>query len=128
MNTVFRYYNANPDDRRTDDCVIRAIALATNQSWDDVMMGLAGCAVKHHYMINCPELYDKYLKQFGFKKQKQPRKKDNKRVRADEFCKTFKGTAVANLGAGHVACLKGGYVFDIWDSSHEIVGNYWIKD
>ena len=112
----------------TDDCVIRAIAVATNQSWDDTLIGLTKCAIKHKYMINCPQLYGKYLEELGFKKQKQPRKSDNKRYRANEFVKKFKGTAVANLGQLHVACIKDGQVWDVWDSSKEVVGNYWTKN
>ena len=123
----YHYYNANPKGRRTDDCVVRAISTATGQTWDETLMGLTQCAIKHKYMVHCPELYGKYLNELGFEKQKQPRKKDNKRIRACEFVKTFKGTAVANIGAGHVACLKDGQVWDIWDSSGEVVGNYWVK-
>ena len=124
---AFHYYNENPKDRKTDDCVIRAIATATGQTWDDTLVGLTNCALKHKYMIHCPELYGKYLEELGFHKEKQPRKRDNKRYKACEFVKNFEGTAVANLGQGHVACIKDGQVWDIWDSSHEIVGNYWTK-
>ena len=124
---AFRYYNENPKDRKTDDCFVRAIATATGQTWDETLMGLTKCALKHKYMIHCPELYGKYLEEMGWVKQKQPRKADNKRYRACEFVQTFKGTAVAHIGQQHVACLKDGQVWDIWNSSNEIVGNYWVK-
>ena len=123
----YHYHNENPKDRRTDDCVVRAIATATGQSWDKTLMGLTQCALKHKYMIHCPELYGKYLKELGWVKQKQPKKSNNKKYKASEFLQNFKGTAVANLGTFHVACLKDGQVWDIWDSSNEIVGNYWTK-
>ena len=123
----YRYHNENPKGRRTDDCVIRAIATATGQTWDDTLRGLTECAIKHKYMINCPDLYGKYLKELGWEKQKQPRKRDNKRYRAYEFVKNFDGIAVANIGTQHVACIKNGQVWDIWDSSNEVVGNYWVK-
>lgn len=124
---AFHYYNANPEGRRTDDCVVRAIATATGQTWDETLMGLTQCALKHKYMLHCPELYGKYLNELGWTKQKQPKKSDNKKYRASEFVKTFKGTAVANLGQQHVACIKDGQVWDIWNSSEEIIGNYWVK-
>lgn len=123
----YHYHNENPKGRKTDDCVIRAIATATGQTWDDTLRGLTECAIKHKYMINCPSLYDKYLKELGWEKQKQPRRSDNKRYRACEFVKKFKGITIANLGAQHVACIKYGQVWDIWDSSNEVVGNYWVK-
>ena len=124
----FHYYNANPKGRKTDDCVVRAIATATDQSWDETLMGLTKCAIKNKYMVHCPQLYGKYLEELGFKKQKQPRKNNNKRYRANEFVQSFHGIAVANLGQLHVACIKDGKVWDIWDSSNEIVGNYWTKN
>ena len=123
----FYYYNANPKGRKTDDCVVRAIATATGKSWEDTLRGLTECAIKYGYMINTVELYDKYLKELGWVKQKQPRKRDNKRYRAKEFVKVFKGTAVVNLGQLHVGCVKDGQVWDIWDSSNEVIGNYWVK-
>lgn len=125
---AFRYYNENPKDRKTDDCVVRSIATATGQTWDETLMGLTKCALKHKYMIHCPELYGKYLEEMGWKKNKQPRKKDNKKYRVYEFVEFFKGTAVANVGTQHVACIKDGQIWDIWNSSGEIVGNYWTKD
>ena len=124
---AYRYYNENPKDRKTDDCVVRAIATATGQTWDETLMGLTKCAIKHKYMIHCPELYGKYLEELGWHKNKQPRKKDNKRYRVHEFVENFKGTAVANVGAQDVACIKDGQIWDIWNSSYEIVGNYWTK-
>lgn len=124
---ALHYYNENPKERKTDDCVVRAIATATGQSWDDTLIGLTQCALKHKYMIHTVELYDRYLKELGWVKQKQPRKKDNTRYKAREFVEKFKGTAVANLGQQHVACIKDGQVWDIWDSTGEIVGNYWVK-
>ena len=126
--SVFHYHNENPKNRKTDDCVVRAIATATGQTWDETLMGLTKCALKHKHMIHCPELYGKYLEEMGWHKNKQPRKKDNKRYRAYEFVEFFKGTAVANIGAQHVACIKDGQIWDIWNSSGEIVGNYWTKD
>ena len=124
---AFHYYNENPKGRKTDDCVVRAIATATGQTWDDTLRGLTECAIKHKYMIHCPELYGKYLEERGWIKQKQPRKTDNTRYRAKEFVKNFNGVAVAHLGCQHVACIKDGQVWDIWDSSNEVIGNYWVK-
>lgn len=32
---MFIYYNANPYGRLINDCTVRAISLATNNSWND---------------------------------------------------------------------------------------------
>jgi hypothetical protein len=31
---MYQYYNNNPLGRHVNDCSVRAIALATNQTWD----------------------------------------------------------------------------------------------
>ncbi len=122
---VFRYYNCNPHHKRTDDCVIRAIASGTGDSWEKVLKDLTEYMLKEGDMINTPELYGKYLKDNGWVKQKQPVKPDGKKIRVGEFVKKFKGCAVVHAGNGHVTYVAEGKVYDIWDTSNEIVGSYW---
>ena len=123
----FHFYNANPKNRRTGDCVVRAIATATGQTWDDVLTGLTEMALEHKQMVNSPELYGKYLENLGWTKNKQPRKANGKKYTGAEWVKLFKGTAVANIGGGHVVCIKDGKVWDTWDSTDGCIGNYWTK-
>lgn len=127
MKNVFHFYNANPAGKRTTDCVIRAISTATDQTWEETFNGLAQLSLQTHYMIDDPVLYNKYLRSIGWEKQKQPRHQDNTRIRAREFVETHKKTYIAHLGHNHIACIKDGQVWDTWDSSGEIVGNYWTK-
>ena len=122
---VFRYYNCNPHHKRTDDCVIRAIAAGTGDTWEKVLKDLTSYMLKEGDMINTPELYGKYLKDNGWVKQKQPIKSDGKKMRIGEFVKKFKGCAIVHAGCGHVTYVAEGSVWDIWDTSNEIVGNYW---
>ena len=51
-------YNANPKGWKTDDCVIRAIALATNQTWDKVFTDLNEIAFKKKRVFNDKKVYD----------------------------------------------------------------------
>ena len=123
--TPFRYYNCNPHNQRTDDCVIRAIAAGTGDSWSKVLQDLTTYMLNDGHMLNTPELYGKYLKDHGWVKQKQPVKSNGQKMRVYEFLKKFKGYAIAHAGTGHVTYLAEGNVYDIWDTSNEIVGNYW---
>ena len=84
-------------------------------------------SIRYGYMLNTPELYGRYLKDKGWKKNKQPQQADGKKVRISEFLETFKGDAVAHAGAGHITYLSDGSVLDIWDCSREIMGVYWTK-
>lgn len=128
LNTSsFQYFNANPEGNNTDDCVVRAISAATNQSWEDTLMGLTECAIKYKLMIHDPKLYDKYLNEIGWQKQKQPRKRNNKKYTGKEWVKKFDGDAIAHVGTFHIVYITHNHIFDTWDSSDGYVGNYWIK-
>jgi len=124
---TFTYYNANPKGRITGDCVCRAICTALGQTWEETLMEMAEMACQTGYEPTDPKGFDLYLKSKGWKKMKQPRKADNTKYTGGEFCKTIKGTCIANIGGHHTVCIKDGKVYDIWDSTHKTIGNYWIK-
>jgi hypothetical protein len=126
--SVFQYYNANPHGNNTNDCVIRAICGVTDREWDDVLMDLTLCAIKHKLMIDDPDLYTKYLKENGWKKCKQPKKSNGKKYKAYEWAPTFKGKAIAHVGSHHMVMISHGKVWDTWYSLDGVVGNYWIKE
>ena len=139
----FKFYNANPKDKRTADCVLRAISVATGKTWDEVLDDLVACAHKYKLMPNDPKCYEKYLDGLGFIKMKQPRKSDNTKYTGSEFCTWLSvnyihgETIVAHIGGHHAVAIMPSYegdgindrykVFDIWNSTSKSIGNYWIK-
>lgn len=137
---TFHYYNANPKNRITTDCVIRAIATATEQDYNKTVMELAQMQCDTGYDDGDKKLYDKYLQSKGWKKCSQPRKADNTKYTGREFCKQIKEDIVwatngehlkhivANIGGNHVVAIIDGKVWDIWDSTDGCIGNYWIKE
>lgn len=127
-STVFRYYNCNPHHKRTHDCVIRAISAGTGDSWEKILKDLVEYMLKDGNMLNTPELYGKYLKKRGWVKQKQPVKPGGGKMRIREFLQTFKDGAIVHAGQGHVTYVSEGNVYDLWDVSDEIVGNYWTYE
>lgn len=128
MNKVYYYYNCNPHCRITADCVIRAISSATGDGWEQTLKELTEYSVKTGYMINTPECYGRYLKDKGFVKQKQPKLPNGKKMRFKEFVKKFDGHAIAHCGRGHVTYVADNSVWDIWDTSDEVIGNYWVHN
>lgn len=122
--SAFQYYNANPKDKNTDDCVVRAISAATGISWEDTLMGLTQCAIKYKLMIHDPDLYNKYLKELGWEKQKQPHKRNNKKYSGKEWVNKFNGDAVAHIGTHHIVYVTYNHVFDTWDSTDGCIGNF----
>lgn len=137
---TFHYYNANPKNRITGDCTFRAICTALEKDWKDTVMEMAEFSCQTGYAINDDKGIMKYLEKNGWIKMKQPKKVNGAKYTGSEFCQYLndhfpngKGISniVANIGCHHIVCIRftdGEFkVNDIWDSSHNCIGNYWIK-
>ena len=127
--STFHYYNANPKNRITTDCVVRAITTALQQDYNKIVMELAEMQCKTGYDDGDVKLYDKYLQSKGWTKHKQPRKPDGTKYTGKEFCKRARRYEryIANIGGHHVVAIVNGKVNDIWDSTEGCIGNYWTK-
>ena len=126
--STFHYYNANPKNRLTTDCVIRAICTALEQDYCKTVMELAELQCKTGYDDGDKKLYDKYLQSKGWVKHPQPRKADGTKYTGKEFCDmkpTMKRRIVANIGGGHIVAIIDRRVWDTWDSTNGCIGNYW---
>lgn len=139
---VFQYYNRNPRNRITTDCVIRAISLSLDLPYTTVVMEMAEMQCKTGYDDASKELIDRYLKSKGWVKCKQPRKGDNTKYTGEEFCRKIQHPIyceelnlpdcdwhriVANIGGHHIVSIVEGKIHDIWNPSHKCVGNIWVK-
>lgn len=124
----FTFYNANPKNRYTTDCVVRAICTALCQPYNDTLRELVEFQCSTGFSLNDPRGYDKFLQNKGWVKCKQPRKADNTKYTGYEFCRENRDiTCVANIGGSHTVAIVEGKIQDIWDSSYGSIGNYWIK-
>ena len=126
--STFQYYNANPKNKHTTDCVVRAICTALEQSYEQTVKGLTELWLETGYDMSETKCFGKYIESKGWIKNKQPRKTDNTKYTGKEFVKTFKGVCVANIGGNHTVCIKDGKVLDIWDSTDGCIGNYWTMN
>jgi hypothetical protein len=124
----WRYVNANPKGKRTDDCVVRALCIPMHKTWEQVLRDLTEYSVKYGEIMFVANIYGRYLEDNGWIKHKQPVHEDGTKVRISEFLDNFKGVAVANAGKEHVTFLYDGYVWDLGDCSDRVMGNYWTKD
>jgi hypothetical protein len=125
---VFNYYNANPKDYITSDCVYRALALALGKAWREVVMELAETALTTGRSPASVENMDAYLKKHGFVKKPQPKHQSGKKYTGAEFCREHKETVIMNIGGHHVTCSANGQIHDIWDCTNKCVGNYWVAE
>ena len=124
--SLFRYYNCNPHQVHTDDCVIRAITAGTGSSWDEVVSILSEYMLKYGYMMNTPETYGLYLKDNGWVHHSAPTKRNGNNMTVGEFVKKFKGHAIVHVDDNHVTYIADGKIWDLWDPSEHLIGEYWV--
>lgn len=128
--SVFHFYNANPKNNRTGDCVIRAMSLFLNKSWEEVFTELCEFALEQKLMPDDPKCYKKYLKHLGYDMNKQPRHSTGTKFTGKEFCENFADynkVYLTHIGGHHIVCIINNRINDIWDSSDGCIGNYWVK-
>lgn len=141
---TFHFYNANPKNKYTGDCVIRAISTALEQSWEQTIKELTELGIKYGYVYNDTKCYERYLKSKGWVKHKQPRKDDNTKYTGKEFCNYLyeysdcsynpyiQGNVIAHIGGHHIITYveekrRKYRCYDTWDSTDGCIGNYWVQ-
>lgn len=126
---IFQKTNINPKQwKKEGDCVVRAIATASSERWEDTYWSLCLLGKKKCMMPNSKLLYEAYLKQEGWEKHKMPKHSDGTRYTVEELIDELpKKTLIISM-ANHLTCAKAGTLIDTWNCSHKSVGNYWTKD
>ena len=120
------YENRNPLNKRTGDCVIRAISKAMNMSWDDVAIDLSMMMVTEKEIVSSNALWGEYLMLNGFRRGILPDTCPNCFTLQD-FCMDYPiGTFVVATGSHVIAVINGDY-FDTFDSGDEVVTYYFEK-
>ena len=116
--------NPNPLGKTTGDCVIRAIAIATDQSWRETYRDLCQMG---EYMADLPNsnaVWGAYLKEKGARQFLLPEScPECITVRA--FCDRYpEGVYVIGTGGHAVACISGDH-YDIFDSGMVTPAYFW---
>lgn len=122
---MFKYYNANPRNRRVNDCTVRAISLATGRSWDETFEELSKFAQAQAIMPDDVIYIDEYLER---KFEKICGCKNNIKISVGDFVNTHKiGTYLITMN-GHITCCIDGVVYDTFDPRDRLVwGIYKVK-
>jgi hypothetical protein len=116
---MFVRCNPNPDNITVGDCVVRAIACANNDTWEDVYWDLCKKGFQMCDMPSSNVVWSSYLKGLGYKKFVIPNTCPNC-YSIEKFCNDNKnGTYILATGTHVVAVIDGDY-YDTWDSGHEI--------
>lgn len=116
----FVYLNVNPDQKRRNDCVTRAISLATKLPYAEVRKKLFHTA----QLLDCEKLC---MTCYSFLIQQvlggMPRNCENMAV--EEFAdKCPVGTYLVRID-GHLTCIVNNTIYDIWDCRKRLCTAAW---
>lgn len=124
---MFRKENMNPIGAHVGDCTVRAIAKATDKTWEKTYAWLCIYGFFLKDMPSSNRVWGAYLKDSGFSRYKMPDTCPDC-YSVEQFIKDNpKGTFLLALES-HVVCVKNGDLYDTWDSSEEPVIFVWRKD
>lgn len=124
---MFVKYNINPKNKKTGDCAIRAVAVATGLGWDKAYKGLADAGFNIKTAMNDAEAIEFFLvRVLGWNIGKIPR--GTKKPTVEQFSREHPNWYAVLRVSHHITCCgKGNYV-DIWDCGSNHVYKYWYKE
>ena len=118
-------YNPNPEEKKTDDCTIRALSKALNLTWSQAFAQLAAEAYKQKDMMHKNYVWGNVLMNNGFSRHSLPNTCPQCYTIADFAADHPKGTFVVGTG-DHVVTIVDGDWWDSWDSGGQVpIVYYW---
>ena len=115
---MWKYYNANSLGNSVNDCVVRAISLAEDKSWDETYRELSEIARKEGILLDDVSFVENYL-------DKRYRRACHYAKTVDEFAKEHsKGTYLVTM-QGHITAIIDGIIYDTFDCSNRRMWCAW---
>ena len=121
------YYPTKLKKDRAGDCVVRAIAIATEQDYLVVRDGLFEVAKEIGFMPSDNKTFQLYLERIGWIR-KSPLKHGNKKYKLKNVGKFFTNQNVIIITSGHLTSLVDGDLNDTWDCRNWKANSYWVKE
>ena len=123
---MFIESNPNPVGAKLGDCVVRAICIAENKSWESVYVGLCVEGLRFGDMPNGNSVWGSYLEDRGYSCD-SIRAYCKECVTVRDFADSHKeGIYILATGSHIVTVINGDYL-DTWDSGDEIPMVVWRK-
>lgn len=123
---AYIYYNPNPKNKKTTDCVIRMLCKIYDIPWGEAFLRLSGIVLSEYEMPSSNYIWEKYLLGNGYKKSLLPSQCPDC-MTVSEFVEMYNsGTYVVCTG-NHVVAVQDGNYYDAWDSGDEVVTYYFER-
>jgi len=121
-------YSTNPFgiEGSEDDCVVRALSVLLDQSWEETYTNLCLTGIIMGKMPSNNAVHISYLKQHGYKLHAIPTNCPDC-ITVKEFSERFPNGKYFLATGDHVVALISGNYFDVFDSGNEIVAYYFSK-
>ena len=115
---MYKFYNNNALGLFENDCTIRAISTATNNSWDDTYKHLSNIARLNGTMMDDKEFIRDYLD--------ARYKRINVTGLVGEVAGSYSDNVLLITMNGHITCSKYGVIYDSFDCRDRIAEYCWI--
>lgn len=123
----FIYYNPNPSGRFVGDCVIRALTVAFDDSWENIYADLTMQGRFMYDMPNSNAVWGEYLRANGFRYGVLPDRCPSCYTIRD-FCRDHPMGVYLVASGTHVVAVVDGNYYDTADSGSEPVVYYWRRE
>ena len=111
-------FNPNPLNKKTDDCVIRAISKVLDVPWERAYIMLAVKGLETYDLPNANNVWGALLREHGFVREIIPNTCPDCYT-VEDFCRDNPvGTYVLGTGTHAIAVIDGSY-FDTWPSGEQ---------
>lgn len=117
---MYKYLNNNALGRFQNDCVVRAIATATGDSWDNVYRYLSDIAQENGTMMDDRDFVRDYL---SYNYDKVPYIHN---MTVGEVSGKYQNNVVLITMNGHITCSRYGVIFDSFDPRERLAEDCWI--
>ena len=126
------YFDTKYKKDRTNDCVIRAIAIATERDYLTIWEELFTLSTKMGFMPNDKKCYEEYLRCLGWVKHspiknKSTGKKYELRKLGDHFRRLGKYKGVIVKTTRNLSAIVDGDLHDSWDCRRWCANSYWLS-
>lgn len=123
---AYNYYNPNPNGSHLGDCVVRALMMALNETWDRAFLKLTVYAFNMKDMPSSNAVWQTLLQDNCFKKHLLPSQYLTPYT-VKNFCQDFpQGLYILATGS-HVVAVKDGTYYDSWDSGDEVITYFFTQ-
>ena len=121
------HYNPNPDGKVVADCVVRALTVIFNDTWNNVFADLTMQAAYMHDMPSSDAVWGEFLRLNGFTKHILPNTCPNCYT-INQFTKDYPNGMYVVATGTHVVAVVDGNFYDTSNSGNEMIIYYWKKE